>query len=277
MVETVVGYLKNKLIFFAIFLERYAYRLLRQFFNLGLKKNKGRDPLSFDEFSKQIVFSGECSSLLGDLDQHHLMRVGYWTQVTETKQVDLSHGAVLMHAVKKLSRADVSKAHCVEFGTGRGFSLGAIGYACEKFSISFHITTVDLVDTSRRQYWRSHTDSIGPLSVIDLIERFSPGLLNNVTFCSMSSSDFCSKIDIQQIHLAFFDGAHDPEVIKTEFRYVIERLDPKGICVFDDVNMSKFRPYALAVMGLLRETGMPYRILDGLRGRRLVIAGNIND
>ena len=159
----------------------------------------------------------------------------------KTSNPNWLHGYFLYEMVKNYTKNYQNKTiNYFETGTAKGFSALVAAKAITTSGNKPQITTIDIINDNKKRYWNAMGDINGKRNRNELLSDYED-LIRDIHFLKLRSRKLNrTYFGKNEIDLAFLDGPHTYRNVKNEFEFVISKLVPGGILLFDDYNQSKY-------------------------------------
>ena len=194
-------------------------------------KIKNKTYSNIDTYEKSKEFN---------LNKDWLDNLALKTQVViKNSEINYQHGRILYSELSEYISQKNYFFNIIETGTARGFSSICMAKALLDRKKDGKIFTVDILPHNKKIIWNCIEDFNGKSTRIELLNNWNK-LFKYIEFKQGRSEKILKKIELDRIHFAFLDGAHNKKTVKYEFEWVAKRQLKNDIIVFDDYMMSQF-------------------------------------
>lgn len=184
------------------------------------------------------------------IDAEWLKTLADSTQIViKESQLDYNHGRVLYSQFCKYiaTHPEVATFTFFETGTARGFSSVCMARALSDMGRDGRIISIDVLPHRVKMYWNSRSDHTrGPITRQQLLDDWA-AYLDKIIFVQGPTKLMLPAIQVDRIHQAFIDGAHDAASVSEEFEQISRLQESGDSIVFDDYNDIKFPELVAAV------------------------------
>jgi len=159
----------------------------------------------------------------------------------KTSNPNWLHGYFLYEIIKNYTKNYQNKTiNYFETGTAKGFSSLVAAKAITTSGNKPLVTSIDIINDNKKRYWNALGDVNGKRNRNELLSDYQD-LISGIHFLKLRSRKLNKAyFGKNEIDLAFLDGPHTYRNVKNEFKFVISKLVPGGIILFDDYNESKY-------------------------------------
>lgn len=174
------------------------------------------------------------------IDKNWLDNLALNTQVViKETQINYQHGRVLYSELSEYLINKNQYLNILETGTARGFSSICMAQALKDREKKGKIFTIDILPHKKKIIWNCINDFNGKSSREELLKNWN-NLLTYIDFKEGRSKKILKTLNLDRVHFAFLDGAHNKKNVEFEFKWVSDRQLKNDIIIFDDYNISKF-------------------------------------
>lgn len=159
--------------------------------------------------------------------------------VIKETQINYQHGRVLYSELSEYLINKNQNLNILETGTARGFSSICMAKALDDRKKKGKIFTIDILPHKKKIIWNCINDFNGKSSREELLKNWS-NLLGYIDFKEGRSKKILNTLNLDRVHFAFLDGAHNKKTVEYEFKWVSDRQLKNDIIIFDDYDISKF-------------------------------------
>ena len=174
------------------------------------------------------------------IDKHWLDTLALNTQIViKNSEINYQHGRVLYSELSEYLINKNQNLNIIETGTARGFSSICMAKALNDRKKNGKIFTIDILPHKKKIIWNCINDYNGKCSREELLKNWAD-LLIYIDFKEGRSKKVLKTLDLDRVHFAFLDGAHNKKIVNYEYKWVSERQLKNDIIVFDDYSINKF-------------------------------------
>ncbi len=215
------------------------------------KEAKGKEYLVVDNYENESGFS---------IDKEWFNNLALITQVVKKEsEICYQHGRLLYSTLcQTIENNRINSINIMETGTARGFSALCMAKALDDNNQSGKIITIDPLPNNVSMFWNCISDLDGEKTRKELLEKYSTIIEKYIWFAEGKSQVFLKALEVNRVHFAFLDGAHNYEDVKLEIEYLIPRQKKGDIIFFDDFHDTLYPGIVKAVKEL--ETSRKYRL-----------------
>ena len=159
--------------------------------------------------------------------------------VIKESEINYQHGRLLYSELSEYILNKNYDFNILETGTARGFSSICMAKALFDRNKNGKILTIDILPHNRKIIWNCIKDLSGKSTREELLQDWK-NLLEYINFKQGRSERILETNNIDRVHFAFLDGAHNKKTVEYEFEWVAKRQLKNDIIIFDDYSMSQF-------------------------------------
>lgn len=181
------------------------------------------------------------------------------------------HGYLLTSALRAYLLKHRHAVTILETGTARGFSAIAMALILEQEDVSGTIHTIDMTPHATREYNNClmAAQKRRPVSRVELLNEWALVTSKYINFLTGNSNDILKTFDLERIHFAFLDGAHDYQSLSNELRYVSRRQLSGDIIVCDDYTITQFPGICKAIDEFVDANPYSFTLYEGNDGTKV--------
>tara|TARA_Y100001960_G_scaffold331613_1_gene429158 strand:+ start:1076 stop:1891 length:816 start_codon:yes stop_codon:yes gene_type:complete len=206
-------------------------------------------------------------SWLSDLALH--------TQVVVKKSpLCYAHGRVLYSALSRyLETAPKSESvNILETGTARGFSSLCMARALADMNRVGKVVTFDTLPHRMPIYWNCIDDLERKKSRQELLKPWEDLVQKYLIFIQGDTRTTLSRVNIDRVHFAFLDGAHDRADVRLEFDHIAAQQRSGDVVLFDDYTPTQYPGIVAAVNEICQRFNYVPEKIFAHSGRGYVVA-----
>jgi len=208
------------------------------------------------------------------IDESWYHNLALHTQVVIKKSdIVYVHGRLLYASLRKyLSETSEKNINIIETGTARGFSSLCMAKALRETDICAKILTFDVLPHNHKMFWNCIDDHEGKKTRAELLNNYKDLTEKYIWFHQGNTKVEMPKLQIDRVHFAFLDSAHDYYYLISEFNNLKNKQQIGDVIFFDDYTPKMFPGVVKAIDEICEKYNYSKQIIKVSDARAYVIA-----